>query len=223
VPDERDSLLTAQSSLQEKLFDLALLIGRNDRSVFPHGNLELAPRRFVLGQLVSRAFATRGDIEAARQALAGAKAQLQMLKANRWPDLTLQGNYAHITRSTNLIDPSPAWDAAFLGLSIPLPVSNLNTGQLEAARTSELQAAQVLHATQLTGEMEIRRAFERYSIAVDRVHEYTKKILGDAEEIYAGRKQQGPSAILLDILDVQKAYNEVYLDYLNALNEQVQL
>jgi len=222
VLDERDALLTAQSSLQQRLFDLALLMGRNDRPVFPRGNLDLAPRRFVLNQLVSRAMATRGDIEAARQALASAKAQLETVKANRWPDLTLQGDYAHFTSSTNLIDPSPAWDAVFVGLSIPLPASNLNTGQLDAAHTSELQAARVLHATQLRAEMEVRRAFERYSIAQDRVCQYTKEILSDADEAYAARNQQGPSSTLLEIIDIQRAYNEVYLDYFNALNERAQ-
>jgi outer membrane protein, heavy metal efflux system len=222
VLDERDALLTAQSSLQQKLLDLALLMGRNDRPVRPRGNLQLAPRHFVLDQLVSRALATRADIEAARQALAGAKAQLQVVKANRWPDLTLQGNYAHFTRSTNMIDPSPTWDAAFVGLSIPFPVSNLNTGDLEGARTSELQTARVLHATQSRAEIEIRKAFERYSIALDRVQEYNKEILGDAEEIYAAQKVPDPSATLLEILDVQRAYNETYLDYFNALNEQAQ-
>ena len=59
-------------------------------------------------------------------------------------------------------------------------------------------------------------------LAVQHVERYTKEILGDAEEIYAARKQEGPSATLLDILDVQRAYNEVFLDYFNALREQAQ-
>jgi cobalt-zinc-cadmium efflux system outer membrane protein len=222
VLDERDALLAAQSSLQQRMFDLALLMGRKDRLVFPRGSLVLPPRRFILEGLISHTLSTRGDIEAARQGLAGAEAQLQTVRANRWPDLTILGDYAHFTESTNTINPSPAWDAAFVGLSVPIPVSNLNTGQLEAARTSELQMAQFLQATKLKAEMEVRRSFERYSLAQDRVNEYTREILGDAEEIYAARTQQGPSASLLEILDVQEAYNRVYLDYFNALNERAQ-
>ncbi len=141
---------------------------------------------------------------------------------NRWPDLTVQGNYAHFTQSTNLIDPSPAWDGAFVGLSIPIPVSNLNTGQVQAAHNSEAQTARILRAAQLKAEVEIREAFERYSLAVDRVQQYSKEILGDAEEIYVAKKQEGPSATLLEILDVQRAYNEVYLDYFTALREQAE-
>ncbi len=218
---QRDALLTAQSSLQQELFDLMLLTGRKD-PVLPRGDLNLAPRHFVLERLVTGALATRADVQAARRALEGAQAQLQLVKANRWPDLTLQGNYAHFTRSTNLVDPSPPWDAAFVELSIPLPVSNLNTGQLEASHTAELQTARILRAIQLRAETEIRKAFERYSIALDRVHQYTQELLADAEEVYTVRKQQGPSATLLEILDVQNSYNEVYLGYFGALNEQAQ-
>ena len=127
VLDERDALLTAQSSLRQKLFHLALLMGRDDQLAYPRGNLDLAPRHFVRDELIAHALASRGDIETARQAVEGAKAQLQLVKANRWPDLTVQGNYAHFTQSTNLVDPSPAWDGAFMALSIPLPLSNLNT------------------------------------------------------------------------------------------------
>lgn len=222
ILDERDALLTAQSTLRQKLFHLALLMGRDDQLAYPRGNLDMAPRHFVRDELIANALASRPDIKAARQDLEGAKAQLQLVQANRWPDLTLQGNYAHFTRSTNLVDPSPAWDGAFMALSIPLPVSNLNTGELEAAHNSDLQIARVLHAAQLRAEMEIQEAFERYSLAVDRVEEYSQEILRDAEEVYEARKQEGASGSMLEILDAQRAYNEVYIDYFKALREQAQ-
>ena len=222
VLDERDALLTAQSSLRQKLFHLALLMGRDDQLAYPRGNLDLAPRHFVRDELIAHALASRGDIETARQAVEGAKAQLQLVKANRWPDLTVQGNYAHFTQSTNLVDPSPAWDGAFVALSMPLPLSNLNRGELEAVHNSNLQMARVLHAAQLRAEMEIRESFERYSLAVDRVEEYSQEILRDAEEVYAARKQEGATGSLLEILDAQRTYNEVYIDYFKALREQAQ-
>ena len=70
--------------------------------------------------------------------------------------------------------------------------------------------------------MEIRESFERYSLAVDRVEEYSQEILRDAEEVYAARKQEGASGSMLEILDAQRTYNEVYIDYFKALREQAQ-
>ena len=93
------------------------------------------------------------------------------------PDLSVGVNYNHFTQATNPIDPSPAWNALALQLSLPIPLSNLNQGQLQAAHFAQLQAQQALEAVELKVETDVRGAYERYDIAVDSVAQYAKASL----------------------------------------------
>lgn len=221
---DRNNLINAQSNLQHTIVKMTVLMGRHGRvdMVRPVGNLDIPPRDFRLEALVARALALRSEIAAARATLDIARAQYQLAQANQVPDLNIGVNYNHFTQATNPIDPSPAWNALALELSLPIPLSNLNPGPLQAARFSELQAEKALQATQLRVETDVRGAYERYDIAIDNVAQYAKELVGDANKVYKAKLyslEKGQTS-LLDVLDAHRTIDEVYIAYYDALAEQ---
>ena len=220
----RQELTTARSDLQQTLRQMAVFMGKSgEGKVFrPKGTLDAAPRTFSLDALVERAVSARPDVEAARHTLSEARAAYAHIKAERIPDVTVGGNYAHLTRGTNPIDPSPAWDAAYLTLSIPIPISNLNTGPVEAAYYVQVQSEQLLQAAELRAEAEVRAAYDRYSMAVITSEQYAAELLHDTDDIYRAKLYglSNKKSSLLEVLDAHFAVNEVFLGYYAALGEE---
>jgi cobalt-zinc-cadmium efflux system outer membrane protein len=220
----RDDLLGAQQALQQALVELTVLLGRPAREglVVPVGNLDIPPRQFNLEALVAQALTSRSDIVATRAAVDVANAQYQLVVANRVPDLTIGVIYSHFTQVTNPIDPVPAWNSLALSLSIPIPLSNLNHGQIEAARYAEKQAERQLQALLLRAETQVRGSYEQYILARATVEQYASELVGDASRVYKARlyRMEHGEASLLDVLDAHHAVNDVYLGYYGALSAQ---
>jgi cobalt-zinc-cadmium efflux system outer membrane protein len=203
---------------------MSLLLGSQQRDglLRPEGNLDIPQRTFALEDLIARAVSTRTDVMAASTALETARAQYRLAQVNRIPDLTIGGVYQHLTRVTNHIDPSPAWDSAGLTLSIPLPFSDLNDGALQAANYTQLQAGVALQATKLQAQADVRIAYERYNLAVVAVKDFETEIFHDADSVYKSRlfKLREGQNSMVDVLSAHAAINQIYIDYYNALSEQ---
>jgi outer membrane protein, heavy metal efflux system len=222
--EAENDLTGAVSTLHQTLANMSLLLGSQQRDglLRPGGNLNIPQRSFTLDDLIARAVSTRTDVVAASTALETARAQYLLAQANRIPDLTIGGVYQHLTRVTSHIDPSPAWDAAGVTLSIPLPFSNLNDGNLQAANYTQLQAGVALQATKLLAQADVRIAYERYVLAVAAVKDFEIEILHDADRVYKSRlfKLKEGQNSLVDVLSAHAAINQLYIDYYNALSEQ---
>jgi len=222
--EAENDLIGSVSALHETLANLSLLLGSQQRDglLRPVGNLDIPQRTFTLDDLIARAVSSRSDVIAASTALESARAQYRLAQVNRIPDLTIGGVYQHLTRVTNPIDPSPAWDSAGVTLSIPLPFSNFNDGNLQAANYTQLQAGVALQATKLQAQADVRIAYERYVLAVAAVKEFEGEMLHDADSVYKSRLfrlEEGKNT-LVDVLNAHAAINEIYIDYYNALSEQ---
>jgi cobalt-zinc-cadmium efflux system outer membrane protein len=213
-----------ESSLHQTLVAMATLAGEESRDalVVPTGSLDIPARQFSLEELVAKAVSSRSDVIVAARGLKSARAQYRLARANRVPDLTVVGSYAHTTRITNPTDPAPAWDSLGVSLSIPIPLSNLNQGPAQAAYYSQLQAERVLQATRLRAASDVRSAYERYALSLVAVRQFADELLHDADPVYELRllKLQKNAATLVDVLDTHRALNKLYFDYYAALNEQ---
>jgi outer membrane protein TolC len=110
---------------------------------------------FSLPQLIERAVTSRSDVIAAEYTVQSNRASYRLVKAARIPDVTITGAYTHLTRVTNPIYPSPAWESAGVSFSLPITISALNGGAVEAAYYQELQAEQILKAARLQAESDV--------------------------------------------------------------------
>jgi len=222
--ETHSDLFDSQSALHQSLGGLAVFIGvsRNDGLIAPVGNLEGPARTFSLQELVAKATSSRGDVLAAQHALQGARAAYRLAEADRVPDLTVSGAYAHLTRVTNPIDPSPAWDGLAMTLSLPIPLSNLNKGALQAAYYGQLQAGESLQAAKLQAETDVRTAYEQYSLSVEKAELFASELLSDSDSLYKSRlfKLEKGQVTLVDVLDAHQALDQLYFDYYNALSSR---
>ena len=222
--EAQSDLFDGESALHQTLGGMAVFEGtsRSGALVEPVGNLEAPPRTFSLEELVNEAVTRRGDVVAAQYALENASANYRLAHANRIPDLTISGNYQHLTRVTNPIDPAPAWDSAAVAFSIPIPLSDLNTGALQVAYYQQLQAQEYLQAAKLQAETDVRTAYEQYALSVDAAQQFASELFRDAVTTYKSRlfKLEKGSVTLVDVLDAHQALNQLYLDYYDALSRR---
>ncbi len=222
--EERSQMIRSESSLHQTLIAMAALSGDESIAglVVPTGRLQIPARQFSLDALVAKAVSSRSDVIAAAHKLDNARAEYQLAKANRVPDLTVGGAYAHLTRVTNPTDPAPAWDSLGVSLSIPIPLSNLNQGPLQAAYYAQLQAEKALQAAKLRAAAEVRSAYERYTLSQAVVGQFADEMIRDSDQVYKSRllKLQKNTATLVELLDAHHAVNQLNFDYYSALNEQ---
>ena len=145
-----------------------------------------------------------------------------LAKAARVPDVTIAGTYTHFSRITNPIDPTPAWENVGVSFSLPIPISALNVGAVQAGYYRELQAEKILQAAKLQAESDVRRAYQRYVLANQEVQLFDAELLKDSAQIYKSRlfKMEKGQMALLDVLDAHQALVQLYLDYYNALSRR---
>jgi outer membrane protein TolC len=112
-----------------------------------------------------------------------------------------------MTRITNPIDPAPAWDSAGVSFSVPIPISDLNSGSVQAAYYQELQAGKSLQATKLQAEADVRTAYEHYALAVEEAQLFASELLNDSDRVYKSRlfKLEKGQVTLVDVLDALHA------------------
>jgi len=224
--EAHSDLFDSQSALHQTLRGLIGFMGihQSQELIAPAGNLEQPPREFSLDQLTSSAIANRSDVVEARYALESARALYRLARADRIPDPTFGAEYNHFTEVTNPIDPSPTWDALGASLNVPIPLSNLNHGKLDAAYYHLLQSQKALQAAQLQAEIDVRTAYEHYRLAVTGTREFGRELLNDADNLYKSKlfKLQKGRINLIEILDTHQALDQLYMDYYNALKRQAQ-
>jgi len=107
-------------------------------------------------------------------------------------------------------------------LSVPIPLSNINKGDLMAAKSGEAQADKAAEAIELKAVTEVRQAYTRYNLARVAVSQYSGELLQDADTVLEAKlySYRRGSASLLEVLDAQRANNDTYLAYFAALSEQ---
>jgi cobalt-zinc-cadmium efflux system outer membrane protein len=221
--EAHSALAAAQSDFYQSLGQLAIFMGVTDRDglIGPKGDLEGVTQTFSLAQLVDKAVTSRSDVVAAEHSLQSAQAEYQLAKAALVPDLTITAGYSHLTRVTNPIDPSPAWEQAGVSISLPIPISSArNGGAIQVAYFQQLQAEKNLQAAKLQAESDVRRAYQRYILSVDEVQLFGSELLKDSGQVFKSqlfRLRKGQTT-LLDVLDAHQALVQLYLDYYDALS-----
>lgn len=83
------------------------------------------------------------------------------------------------------------------------------------------QAEKTFRSVQLKAEVEVRQAYARYQMAMARVAKYKEGALRDAASVLNAKLysyQRGYTS-LLEVLNAQRAENNVHLAYYDALTE----
>jgi len=222
---------TAGADASAALINLSGLLGKRFDEVFPEGvvecNLKREPLRVVLKDLIRQALENRNDIRVAKAAMENAHANLDLARANRWVDPVVNVGVVNtpavnpIFASAGNVTNFPAERSLALGLTvtIPIPFSRLQRGELIQAGTASNQAQFQLDSILLKAETDVRVTYTQYQAAANNVASYSEHVLSDTDNVLEGKRTayRLGAASLLDLLEAQRTADDVYLSYLQAL------
>jgi outer membrane protein, heavy metal efflux system len=180
--------------------------------------------------LVRRALDARADVQQARASVDNARDGVELARANRRVDPTVSVGLTNTPRVNPVFDfggsvvNTPAQRSIALGLTVtvPIPLSRLQHGELMQAESALTQAQLQLRSTLIAAETDVRVARTRYVATATNVRMYIERVLGDAQRVLEGTRTsyQKGAASLLESLNAQRSADDVYLGYLQAVADR---
>jgi cobalt-zinc-cadmium efflux system outer membrane protein len=216
--DAAQRLTTTQRST------LAYLLGRSAGAPLPRPEggrwLTTAPQPGLDGESLERllevARAQRPDLRAQAEALAQARAQAQLARRARIPDVTVsvafnvQGQAPSYSNPPNLM----------AGLGLPLPVLNQQRGEVERADAVVREQEALVDEAEAQVRTDVETAFAAWDLARVQAERMERGGLlasaRRARELVSVQYQRG-AASLLELLDAQRTFIAVSLEYLGVV------
>jgi cobalt-zinc-cadmium efflux system outer membrane protein len=222
---------TATAEAQAAKITLSTFLGKPFGEVFPgavvDSVLKREPFEINLDTCIQKALTNRIDIRVAEREVESSRHGVQLAQANRWVDPKLNLSLTNTPR----VDPiyngegsvtnAPAERSLALGLTItvPIPFSRLQKGELIQAETALSQAQLRLSSTRLKAETEVRATFAKYQAAFENIRRYREHVLKDSDRVMEGMQKayRMGSASFLELLNAQRTADDVYLGYYQAI------
>ncbi|WP_394778798.1 TolC family protein [Undibacterium sp.] len=193
---------------------------------YPHQKQEQIPAD--IDGMVKKALESREDILLAKSGIDNASDNVGLARANRSVDPVINVGIKNTPRIYPTLDAAgnvtntPAEHSNSLGLTvtIPIPLSRLQSGELIQAQSALTQAQLQLRSIRLKAEAEVRTTYGQYAAATQNLQSYRQNVLADTDSMLAGVRlsYRKGSASLLDLLNAQRTADDVYLAYLQALS-----
>lgn len=211
----------SMSEMQNSFIDILHLQGRKltDTLDFPSDDFPLAPRNFIVSDLIQNAVINRADLMAAIKNNEVSANSLRLIRANRALEINLEPGYSFNSVSRNNISPAPAYNAITAGVGIPLKFSSLNNGILKAAELAVEQTKTMNREIEMRIISEVLQAYNTFQVQSKKVELFRSGMISDAEKILKGRiysYQHGESG-LIEVLNAQRTYIELSKNYIDAL------
>jgi cobalt-zinc-cadmium efflux system outer membrane protein len=213
----------ARAGLRNAQVALAFLLGVRgavpDFHPVPGELRSSAPPKGLSGEtrdsLLSRALQNRPDVLAARRQVDRAAAAAALARRQRVPDVTLSLGYSQQGTTNQAVSP-PTWT---FGLSLPLPVFYLRSGEIaraEADLTAQRLALARAEATVVSDVEAGWATFAQARALLARMEGGLLERAKTARDLVTIQYRKG-AASLLDLLDAQRTFIAVRLEYLQDL------
>jgi cobalt-zinc-cadmium efflux system outer membrane protein len=161
--------------------------------------------------------AARPDVLAAEADLTGGEFNLKLQKAVRIPDPTISIQYEH-----DPVPPGPPPDNTWgLGVSFPLPIWNLNGGNIKAAKAAMDQFQLALEKVKAQNAADVANALVEYREASERLKRYQDAIVPQSAKSRAAVAfafEKG-AATLVDLLEAERTDNTVRMALAQAQSD----
>lgn len=230
---ERDQfqagVVKARADAQAALVNLSVPLGRRFGELFGQAALDCGFKPFALEEdadaLIAQALRERDDVLIARAALDNARANAELAQANRFVDPTVSLSYGRTPRGRSSFDGdgnetpgSPPSRTLTVGLSIPLPFSRLQKGEIIQAESAVTQAMLGLRAAELKTDAEVRSSYAQFLAARENLRRYRESVLADSDKVLSGMRlsYRNGQASLLEFLAAQRSADDAYLAFLQA-------
>jgi cobalt-zinc-cadmium efflux system outer membrane protein len=216
-----NDLEQSRADYQNALVELSMYQGDKNFSGIDSisGQLSYQKQNYDLSSLIITAQNNRADLQVALKSKEVSEKALRLEGANRAIDLGLNIGAAHNTVAKNEIAPAPAYTGVTAGISIPLKFSNTNKGAIKAAQFAVKQSEAGYDAVEVQIAKEVMQAYQNYVAACSQVEQFQTKLLSDAATILKNKtySYQRGETTLLDLLNAQRTYNDIYRNYCETL------
>ncbi|CAA9891738.1 Cobalt-zinc-cadmium efflux system outer membrane protein [Candidatus Methylobacter favarea] len=207
----------AQSALNRARADLLLLLGwpENSLEIFAMESWpEAKPQIAQAGQeqLVRQALERRPDLQAARLRIQQAGKMLTLAQRLVIPDVTVSGFYQR--------DPGNFFtNSGGIGISVPLPLFYKQEGEISKARVGLNSAELALRQIELNVQAEVMKDLSAWRSANAIVQRFEESVLKRIEALRKAQEfaYQKGAVGLLDLIDAERSYKAMMLDYYTAL------
>ncbi len=185
------------------------------------GELDSPLKNYNLNDLLNAADSLRLDIVQQRLLTLASESELTQVRRERIPDIDLSLGVNYNTQVLNEEAPAPEFYGYTVGISIPLPVSNLYKGDIRAGQYKAQQAHLETDILRQQAQAEIIKAYNNYRSALDRLADYNTVIASNAQQVLEGKTyayMRGETS-LLEVINAQHTYNELQQAYAECLHE----
>lgn len=212
---------TEYGNLLSQMDALAGMSGRGTVGV--EGELECPREEYALQALIDTALRCRADLAAARAGVAVSRQELAVARRERVPDIDLSIGVSHNSEVLNEMAPAPEFVGYTVGVGIPLPLSNLNRGEIRVAQIRAQQSELEVEAMEQVVRSEVECAYNNYQTARRRAERFTTTLMDNARQVLEGKMyaySRGESS-LLEVITAQKTYNEVRQAHAECLHQSM--
>jgi cobalt-zinc-cadmium efflux system outer membrane protein len=206
-----------ESDLTNSLINLSRLQGKlpGDTLFVPSDEFPVTSHDLIITELIERALMNRADLNVAIKSSELSERELRLVRAERAPEFSLEAGYAHNYLVRSEVSPAIAHNSYTAGIFIPFKFSNINRGQVRAAKLAAEQSRMIRQDVENLIITEVTQAYNVY-LAMDKQREYySQDLIETAEKILEGRiylYQRGETG-LIDVLEAQRTYNEMKTQY----------
>lgn len=214
-------VLQSLSQMKNAAVNLGLLQGRINRDTldYPSDEFPVPGSGFNLIELINSALENRIELKIAIMNSEVSEKNLGLIRAGLSPEVNIETGFAHNTIVRNEIAPAPAHNSITAGLSFPLKFSSLNRGAMKSARLTVQKSQAAIEEAELQIAAELTIEYNNFISQHRRLEQYNRSLIDDAGRILKGRiySYRNGESDLLDVLNAQRTYNELQIDYIQAL------
>lgn len=183
------------------------------------GELVVPTQMFSLQQLLDQAFSNRSDLVVAEETVMLVQQQNKLELRERRSDIEVALGANYNTQVLNEEAPAPQFVGYSIGLTIPLPVTSVNSGVRKAASLRHQQAQLQSQSVRNTIHSEVTRAYNVYQASLQRAKAYNSILMVNARQVLEGKLyayQRGDTS-LLEVLTAQHTFNEIREEYATCI------
>jgi outer membrane protein, heavy metal efflux system len=210
----------ARAALNQARADLLLLLGWPENSVeinaveaWPEASPEIVMIR--QDELVQRSLERRPDMRAARVRIAQARKTLTLAQRQVIPDVTISAFY-----DQDQGNQFPRTGG--VGISIPIPLFYQQKGQISQARVGLTSTELALRQAEYDVRAEVMKASAAWKSADAIARRFETSVVKKIETLRRSQElayQKGAVGVL-DLIDAQRSYRAIMLDYYAALSNR---
>lgn len=181
-------------------------------------------KEFNLNDLLTTAVDSRADIIAAIKEIDVSKYALNAAKSGKIPEFDIFMGYGFNAEVKNELAPAPRHNGIEFGISIPIPLSNRNRGEIISATAKRSQAELRYSQSVMQVKSEVVNAYNGFLSADKKLKLFRGGLVRIAKEVLDAKREEyyNGDIHLIEVMDAQRSYDEILLSFYSTIYDKSQ-